>query len=171
MLFNSIEFVVFFPIVTLLYYLIPYRFRWIHLLIASSIFYAAFIPSYLLILLLLIIIDYSAGIWIEKTSRPKLWLMLSIIANIGLLALFKYYNFFVGNINELTGSEIILVKWVLPIGLSFHTFQSLSYTIEVYRGKQKAIHHLGYYALYVMFYPQLVAGPIERPYHLQNNQL
>ncbi|MGE5107860.1 MAG: MBOAT family O-acyltransferase [Sphingobacteriales bacterium] len=167
MLFNSLEFIVFFPVVTFLYFLVPHSYRWLHLLIASCIFYAAFIPSYLLILLLLILIDFSSGILIEKsTNNKKIWLITSITANIGLLCVFKYYNFFIGNINSLTSSHFILLNWALPIGLSFHTFQSMSYTIEVYRGKQKAIHHFGYYALYVMFYPQLVAGPIERPYHL-----
>ena len=166
MLFNSIEFLIFFPAVTVLYFLFPHRFSWLHLLIASCIFYIAYLPAYILILFLLIIIDYSAGLWIEKTRHKKLWLILSIAANIGLLGFFKYYNFFAANINDLSGSALLLHRWVLPIGLSFHTFQSLSYTIEVYRGNQRAERHLGYYALYVMFYPQLVAGPIERPGHL-----
>ena len=166
MLFNSIEFLVFFPVVTLLFYLIPHRFRWIHLLLASCVFYAAFIPAYLLVLALLIGIDYSAGILIERSHRKKLWLTLSIVANLTLLCIFKYYNFFVSNINEVTGTDLVLLHFVLPIGLSFHTFQSMAYTIEVYYGRQMAVKHLGYYALYVMFYPQLVAGPIERPQHL-----
>jgi D-alanyl-lipoteichoic acid acyltransferase DltB (MBOAT superfamily) len=166
MLFNSLEFIIFFPLVTILYFLIPHKFRWAHLLLASCIFYAAFIPAYLLILFFLISIDYTAGLLIEKQANKKFWLIISIVANLSLLGLFKYYDFFIFNINELTGSDLILLKWVLPIGLSFHTFQSLSYTIEVYRGRQKAISHPGYYALYVMFYPQLVAGPIERPQHL-----
>lgn len=167
MLFNSLEFAIFFPVVTLLYFLVPYKLRWLHLLIASCIFYAAFIPSYLLILLLLILIDFFSGILIEKsTIHKKKWLILSIAANIGLLCVFKYYDFFIANINAGTGTNFLLLNWALPIGLSFHTFQSMSYTIEVYRGKQNAIRHFGYYALYVMFYPQLVAGPIERPYHL-----
>ncbi|MES1222024.1 MAG: MBOAT family O-acyltransferase, partial [Bacteroidota bacterium] len=166
MLFNSVEFIIFFPFVTLFYFLVPYKFRWIHLLAASCIFYAAFIPSYLFILFALIIIDFSAGILIEKKTNKKKWLILSIVANLGLLGVFKYYNFFITNINSLTGSQFILLHLALPIGLSFHTFQSLSYTIEIYRGRQKAIRHFGYYALYVMFYPQLVAGPIERPYNL-----
>lgn len=166
MLFNSIEFIIFFPLVTILYFLIPHRFRWAHLLVASCIFYAAFIPAYLLILFLLIAIDFTAGILIETSHQKKAWLTLSVIANISLLAIFKYFNFFISNYNELTGSHYILLHWVLPIGLSFHTFQSLAYTIEVYYGRQKAMRHAGYYALYVMFYPQLVAGPIERPQHL-----
>ncbi len=166
MLFNSLEFIIFFPLVTLLYFLVPHKFRWFHLLLASCVFYAAFIPSYLLILLFLIIIDYSAGILIEKTKHKKRWLTISIVANLSLLFVFKYYNFFISNFNELSGSHWLLLNLALPIGLSFHTFQSLSYTFEVYRGKQPAIRHFGYYALYVMFYPQLVAGPIERPQNL-----
>lgn len=163
MLFNSIEFIIFFPLVTLLYFLLPHKIRWLHLLLASCIFYAAFIPAYLFILFFLIVIDYSAGLLIEKQASKKFWLVVSIIANISLLGIFKYYDFFISNINKISGSDFILLNWILPIGLSFHTFQSLSYTIEVYKGKQKAISHAGYYALYVMFYPQLVAGPIERP--------
>ena len=166
MLFNSLEFIIFFPLVTILYFLLPHKFRWAHLLLASCIFYAAFIPQYLLILFFLILIDFAAGLLIESQPNKKFWLILSIVANISLLGVFKYYDFFINNVNELTGSHLILLKWILPIGLSFHTFQSMSYTIEVYRGRQKAITHVGYYALYVMFYPQLVAGPIERPQNL-----
>ncbi len=96
---------------------------------------------------------------------------MSIVANVGVLAIFKYYNFFIDNLNELffifkSGAHLPLLNILLPIGLSFHTFQAMSYTIEVYRGNQKAERHLGIYALYVMFYPQLVAGPIERPQNL-----
>jgi len=166
MLFNSIEFIIFFPIVTLLYFLIPFKFRWLHLLIASCIFYMAAIPSYILVLFTLIITDYFAGRKIESTSNKKLWLIISIAASIGILGFFKYYNFFISNINSATAANFSLLHVALPIGLSFHTFQSLSYTIEVYRGNQPAVKHFGYYALYVMFYPQLVAGPIERPNHM-----
>lgn len=166
MLFNSIEFIIFFPIVTLLFFLLPHRFRWMHLLLASCFFYISFIPSYLLILFFLIAIDYTAGILIERGNRKKFWLITSVIANLSLLGVFKYFDFFLTNINNLSGTDFILLNLILPIGLSFHTFQSLSYTIEVYKGRQKAITHLGYYSLFVLFYPQLVAGPIERPQHL-----
>lgn len=173
MLFNSFEFLLFFPIVTILYFLLPHRFRWLHLLIASCIFYSFFIPIYILILFFTIIIDYYAGLMIEKASgrKRKQFLILSIVANVGVLAVFKYYNFFIGNVNEVImdmgGSlNVPLLNIILPIGLSFHTFQAMSYTIEVYRGHQKAERHLGIYALYVMFYPQLVAGPIERPQNI-----
>lgn len=174
MLFNSLEFLIFFPLVTIIYFLLPYRWRWLHLLIASCIFYMAFIPVYILILIFTIVIDYYAGILIEEAqgTRKRRYLLLSILANCGVLALFKYYNFFTNNINDLidaiglTRHEIPYLHIILPIGLSFHTFQAMSYTIEVFRGNQKAERHFGIYALYVMFYPQLVAGPIERPQNL-----
>ncbi len=121
-------------------------------------------------------IDYFAGILIERTDgrRRKYFLILSLIANIGVLAVFKYYNFFTSNINEalqafgysVSPVSVPLLDIILPIGLSFHTFQAMSYTIEVYRGNQKAERHFGIFALYVMFYPQLVAGPIERPQNM-----
>jgi alginate O-acetyltransferase complex protein AlgI len=173
MLFNSINFLFFFPIVTLLFYIVPHRFRWIHLLIASCVFYMFFIPQYILILFTTILIDYSAAIWIEKASlkKKKLYLIISIISTCLVLFIFKYFDFF--NQNMLLLSHKFgfyyperVIKFILPIGLSFHTFQSLSYVIEVYKGKVKAEKHFGIYSLYVMFYPQLVTGPIERPQNL-----
>ena len=172
MLFNSLEFLLFFPITTILYFLLPFRFRWFHLLLASCVFYGAFVPSYLLILFFTIIVDYFAGIFIEKRQgkKRKLFLVLSIVVNIGILAVFKYYNFFIENINLLfdlnSSNGFSSLSILLPIGLSFHTFQAMSYTVEVYRGNQTAEKHFGIYALYVMFYPQMVAGPIERPQNI-----
>ncbi len=174
MLFNSIFFLfVFFPIVTGVYYFLGYRFRWAWLLLASCYFYMGFVPKYILILALTITIDYFAGIWIEKLKgkNKRYFLILSILSNIGVLFLFKYFNFFSTNLTALAqflhwNYSLKTLSLVLPIGLSFHTFQSLSYIIEVYRGNQKAERHFGIFALYVMFYPQLVAGPIERPQHL-----
>ncbi|MBK7429394.1 MAG: MBOAT family protein [Bacteroidetes bacterium] len=173
MLFNSYEFLLFFPIVTLLFYVLPHKFRWFHLLIASCIFYMYFIPQYILILFATIIIDYVAGIWIEKSDdrKKKIYLVVSIISTCLVLFIFKYFDFF--NQNMLALSHRFgfyypehTIKFILPIGLSFHTFQSLSYVIEVYKGNQKAEKHFGIYSLYVMFYPQLVTGPIERPQNL-----
>ncbi|WP_243837307.1 MBOAT family O-acyltransferase [Mucilaginibacter gilvus] len=133
----------------------------------------AFIPVYILILFFTIIIDYISGILIERqTGKKRRWLLIvSLVANIGILAIFKYYNFFIDSLNNLLlynhqATAFQKLAIVLPIGLSFHTFQAMSYTIEVYRGNQKAERHFGIYALYVMFYPQLVAGPIERPQNL-----
>lgn len=171
MLFNSLEFLLFFPLVTILYFLLKHPYRWILLLVASCVFYMFFKPVYILILGFTIVIDYVAGIYIEKATdkkQRKRFLVLSIITNVGVLAIFKYYNFFNDNITSLASfmglsNSIPYLNILLPIGLSFHTFQAMSYTIEVYRGNQKAERHFGLYALYVMFYPQLVAGPIERP--------
>lgn len=169
MLFNSFEFLLFFPIVTILYFLLPHKLRWFHLLAASCIFYMYFVPVYILILFFTIIIDYIAGIVIENAqgAKRKWYLIISLGANIGVLAIFKYYNFFIDNINDFfnltSEASLPLLTILLPIGLSFHTFQAMSYTIEVYRGNHPAERHFGIYSLYVMFYPQLVAGPIERP--------
>ncbi len=173
MLFNSVEFLIFFPVVTLLYFVLPHRFRWFLLLMASCTFYMAFIPVYILILGFTIVVDYVAGIFIENAQgrTRKQFLILSLISNIGVLFIFKYYNFFNANFAFLArvlywNYPIQNLAVILPIGLSFHTFQAMAYTIEVYRGRQKAERHFGIYALYVMFYPQLVAGPIERPQNL-----
>ena len=174
MLFNSIEFLLFFPVVTALYFMLPHRFRWILLLGASCFFYMVFIPVYIAVLAVLIVVDYYAGICIEKAherNRKRIFLILSILATCAVLFIFKYYNFFASTflgISQFLGLNypVKVLNIILPLGLSFHTFQSLSYVIEVYRGKQKAEYNFGIYALYVMFYPQLVAGPIERPYNL-----
>jgi alginate O-acetyltransferase complex protein AlgI len=189
--FHSIQFFVFFIVVTLAYFSLSWKGRWILLLTASCYFYMVFKPVFILILFGTIIIDYFAGIWIAQAKgqkNKKILLIISLISNIGILAFFKYYDFLEGSINNilhLTHHNSIIpplrglipdriAEWmvngagkiILPIGLSFHTFQAMSYTIEVYRGNQKAEHHFGIYALYVMFYPQLVAGPIERPQNM-----
>lgn len=175
MLFNSLYFIfIFFPIITFGYFILPHRWRWLWLLLASCFFYMFFIPKYILILALAIIIDYFSGLAMEKSGnkkRGKIFLIISIISNLSLLFFFKYFNFFTGNIDYLASIlgwnySLNALKIILPIGLSFHIFQSLSYVIEVYRGRYPAEHHFGIFALYVMFYPQLVAGPIERPQNL-----
>ena len=170
MLFNSLHFFFFFVAAIAMYFTLPTKHRWWWLLIASCYFYMAFIPSYILILFAVILIDYIAAIFIhrsQKKSAQKIFLLCSIIANVGILAFFKYTNFFSAQLNLLFHSSAFKgIEWVLPIGLSFHTFQAMSYTIEVYRGNYKPEKHLGIYTLYVLFYPQLVAGPIERPQNL-----
>ena len=169
MLFNSIHFLFFLPIVVGLYYLLPKKLRWILIFVSSCYFYMAFIPKYIFILFFIIIIDYLSAIAIEKNEgKLKLaYLIASLSANILLLCFFKYFNFLNDNLAplfSLFGKDFhpINLQIILPIGLSFHTFQSMSYTIEVYRGKQKAEKHIGYFANYVLFFPQMVAGPIER---------
>lgn len=175
MLFNSLHFIFFLPIVVILYYLLAHKYRWILLFIASSYFYSVFYLPYVFILYAVIIIDYVCGLLIEKSEGRKrwCWLLVSIISNIGLLSYFKYTNFFIDIFNEMSpllhiSKHIKNLDIILPIGLSFHTFQSLSYTIEVYKKKQKAEKHIGYFANYVLFFPQMVAGPIERYERLGN---
>ena len=173
MLFNSFEFAIFFPVVAAIYFLLPHRLRTLHLLMASCVFYMAFIPAYILILAITIIIDYTAGIFLENaTGRSRRWLLVvSVVATCLVLFVFKYFYFFTNNFVGLAGMfgwqlSGPSIQIILPIGLSFHTFQSLSYVIDVYRGRQKSETNFVTYATYVMFFPQLVAGPIERPQNL-----
>jgi len=173
MLFNSIEFAIFFPAVVAMFFFSPQRWRVTLLLAASCFFYMAFIPVYILILLVTILIDYFAGMYIETVEgrKKKALLWLSIVSTCTVLFIFKYFGFFANSFEGLAGLfgwqlPPTVVKIILPIGLSFHTFQSLSYVVEVYRGNQKAERDFIIYATYVMFFPQLVAGPIERPQNL-----
>jgi alginate O-acetyltransferase complex protein AlgI len=170
MLFNSWHFIVFFITVTAAYFSLALKGRQWLLLLASCYFYMVFKPVYILILFATIVIDYFAGIYIEESEgkKRKYFLILSLISNIGILAFFKYHNFFNENLSRFTyllgyNNPIPFLEMILPIGLSFHTFQAMSYTIEVYRKNFKAERNFMVYSLYVMFYPQLVAGPIERP--------
>lgn len=173
MLFNSLSFLVFFPIVFILYYSLAPKFRKGLLLLASCYFYMCFVPEYILILLALIAIDFflAQKIQIAEAAMRRWYLVLSVSSSLGILFLFKYFNFF----NESVSDIAALINWnysplllsiALPLGLSFHVFQSLSYVIEVYRKKYVAERNFFTYALYVLFFPQLVAGPIERPQNL-----
>jgi D-alanyl-lipoteichoic acid acyltransferase DltB (MBOAT superfamily) len=169
MLFNSLHFLFFLPVVIFLYYLLPHRFRWILIFAASCYFYMALVPAYIFILFFIILLDYFSALMIEKqTGRSrKIILAISICANIGLLAFFKYFNFANENLTWMLGvlgriNPVGNLDIILPIGLSFHTFQSMAYTIDVYRGRHPAEKHPGYFANYVLFFPQMVAGPIER---------
>jgi len=171
--FNSLSFLLYFPVVTTLYFFLPHAQRWVLLLVASCAFYMAFIPAYILVLTFTIVIDYTAGILIARATGParRAFLAASITANVGVLFVFKYFDFFSANLAGLVAFlgwnyPVAALEIVLPIGLSFHTFQAMSYTIEVYRGRHVPEYHFGIFALYVMFYPQLVAGPIERPQNL-----
>lgn len=173
MLFNSLDYLIFFPIVATLYLMLPFQHRWLFLLLASCYFYIAFVPVYILVLFALITVDYFVAIGMENSTgkRRKCLFTISILATCLILFIFKYFNFFNVNFTALAEAlhwnySIKNLSFILPIGLSFHTFQSLSYVFEIYRGNQKAERHFGIYALYVMFFPQLVAGPIERPQNL-----
>lgn len=177
MSFVSVPFLVFFPIVTLFYFLIPHKFRWLWLLAASYYFYMCFNPQYAILLGISTLITYLSGLLIVRANeipdriksvkKKKLWVALSFSINIGILAVFKYLNFFdeiyTGILSSL-GITVSQMKFdlLLPIGISFYTFQALSYTVDVYRGDIKPERHFGKYALFVSFFPQLVAGPIEK---------
>ncbi len=167
MLFNSLHFVFFFPIVVAIYFLTPLRWRWAILLVASYYFYMSWRPVYALLIVASTVIDYFCGQQMGKQAsqaakRPYLWL--SLAANLGLLFTFKYLGFFAESAAMLMGrtSTEPLISLVLPVGISFYTFQTLSYTIDVYQGKTEPEPHFGRFALFVSFFPQLVAGPIER---------
>lgn len=172
MLFNSLHFPFFFIVFFALYFSLPHRFRYIFALAASCYFYMYFIPKYLLILVALILVDYAGGLAMERWVKYKsLFLWVSVAANVGTLVFFKYLLFFDLNLSRLAALAHIPYKTttlslILPLGLSFHTFQSLSYIFEVYFGRYPAERRLDRYALYVLFWPQLVAGPIERPQNL-----
>lgn len=173
MLFNSFSFLIFLPIVFVSYYALPYKYRNALLFVASSIFYMYFVPKYILILFFIICADYLLAFQIAKrTGRQRaFFLTLSILINLGTLFFFKYFNFFNENIASLAQAlhfnyPHTLLTFALPLGLSFHVFQSLSYVIEVYKGKYAPERNLLNYGVYVLFFPQLVAGPIERPAHL-----
>lgn len=171
MLFNSLQYAAFFPIAVAGYFLLPYRWRVLWLVITSCVFYMAYQPAYILVLAVLIGIDWGAALKIEKAppGQARVWLILSICATCAVLFTFKYFGFFLTNL-ELLGFRLkppgFLAGWALPVGLSFHTFQSLAYVIEVYYKRQTAERDPLLYAGYVLFFPQLVAGPIERPQNL-----
>jgi alginate O-acetyltransferase complex protein AlgI len=174
MLFNSFEFLVFFALVFVSYYSLSHKLRWLLLLLSSCFFYMYFIPEYILILFFTILITYYSAILIEKSTikkQRKQILIISILLNISILSYFKYFNFLNNNLSTFLDffsveNRIPLLEIILPVGLSFFIFQSISYSIEVYRGTLPVERHLGYYSLYVMFFPQLVAGPIERPQNI-----
>lgn len=166
MVFSSITFLYFFlPIVLLLYFCIPNKFKNTLLLLTSLLFYFAGEPKYIFILIFSCIINYIFGLLVEKyikTKKAKVYLILSIIINLSLLGYFKYTNFIINNINNIFSANISAINVVMPIGISFFTFQTLSYVIDVYRGKVKADRNLLSFSTYVCLFPQLVAGPIVR---------
>ena len=182
MLFNSINFLIFFPIVTFIYFIIPYKVRYIWLLLASYFFYMSWNPLYALLMLTSTTITYISGLLIDKAhnSSPrlvfkydikKIYVAISVVLNIAILFYFKYFYFAIENINAvLTAFNITLITpkfdIILPVGISFYTFQALGYTIDIYRQEVKAERNFLRYALFVSFFPQLIAGPIERSKNL-----
>ncbi len=169
MTFDSLAFAVFFPVVLLVYYCLSYRKQNLFLLVASYVFYGWWDWRFLSLLLISTIIDYFCGWALESFPPSKRWpwLLTSVITNLSILGFFKYFNFFADSLQNLCatfGWELspITLNIVLPVGISFYTFQTMSYTIDVYRGKMPACRDFLTFALYVSYFPQLVAGPIER---------
>ncbi|MBW5395966.1 MBOAT family protein, partial [Brachyspira hampsonii] len=171
MLFNSTDFLIFFPIMLILYWIFPKKLRYICLFIASYIFYMFWNPKYALLMGTSTVVTFLSGILIEKLKYKRIVVAFSFIINIAILVFFKYFDFLLLNINMiLSAFNIELIEKpfdiILPVGISFYTFQALSYTIDVYRGEIKSEKNIIKYALFVSFFPQLVAGPIERSKHL-----
>ncbi|MCR5785228.1 MAG: MBOAT family protein [Eubacterium sp.] len=169
MVFSSLVFLnMFLPIVLLLYFAVPAKARNFVLLLASLFFYAWGEPAYIAIMIFSSVFDYCNGRAIEffdikgKATGKKIVLCLSVVGNLAILGVFKYADFIIGNINSFTGAGLSLLNVALPIGISFYTFQTMSYTIDVYRGKAKAQHNILDFATYVCMFPQLIAGPIVR---------
>ncbi len=170
MLFNSVDFLLFFPLVTAIYFLLPHRARWVWLLITSYYFYMCWNAKYALLIALSTLITYASGLLIHW-RRKKLWVFLSFASNLAILFFFKYFGFFLDNLTAGLALAGIAFKRpafdvVLPVGISFYTFQALSYTADVYRGEVRPEKNPFRYALFVSFFPQLVAGPIERSKNL-----
>ena len=172
MLFSSMTFIyMFLPILCLIYFLSKKEFHNTILLIASLIFYAWGEPKYLAIMLLTIIINYYGAIFIEKYPKYKKQILtLTIITNLGFLIYFKYFNFIFETINNVLNAHIDLLEIIMPLGISFYTFQSISYIVDVYRNETKAQKDIYKLALFICLFPQLIAGPIVK-YHDINNQI
>jgi D-alanyl-lipoteichoic acid acyltransferase DltB (MBOAT superfamily) len=175
MSFSSLHFLIFLPVAAAIYYLLPVGVRWIHLLAASCVFYMAYLPGYILLVFAMILVDFLVAIAMAAPEaghgRRTLYLSISLSMNLGLLAFFKYYNFFAANLDSVLGHvglapSIPLLGLIVPLGLSFHVFQAMSYSLEVYRGEQTPERNFGRYALYMMFFPSKAMGPIERPQQL-----
>lgn len=174
MLFVSLEFLLFLPIVLVLYFCLEVKHRWKLLLLGSYIFYGYYNPAYILLLLLSTGIDFIAGQRIyeaETRKEKKKWIWLSLASNLGILFFFKYFNFFSREVTDLLSFfnlhyDLPEHHFLLPLGISFYTFQTISYSVDIYRGYLKPERHFGKFALYVCFFPQLVAGPIERAKNL-----
>lgn len=177
MLFNSIEFLIFLPIVFILYWFVFRERKWQNLLVvvASYVFYGWWDWRFLLLIAFTSFCSYASGLLLErfegKRRRQQLVSAVNIIVNLGILGVFKYYNFFVDNLDALFGMmgchlDVVTMNVILPVGISFYTFQALSYTIDVYHKKLKATHDMVEFFAYISFFPQLVAGPIERATNL-----
>ena len=176
MLFNSVAFLIFLPVVVLLYYLLPQKFRWVLLLAASYVFYGSWKIEFLSLIIFSTIVDFYVGKLMHRATekwRRNALLAVSLTANLGLLFVFKYLALFlpamdpmIANIytvdHPFLGFIVQGIYFTIPVGISFYTFQTLSYTIDIYHRRIEPETHIGHFALFVTFFPQLVAGPIER---------
>ena len=176
MSFVTDEFVVFYIIVAALYFLIPHRHRWKLLLASSYFFYGYYRLDYLLLFIFITVFNFTLALLIDETPKEntalrRVYFLGSIVGSLAILFVFKYFNFVGESINALltslgTGGAIPTLHLLLPIGISFHIFQAIGHTIDVYNGRIEAERHLGIFATFNAFFPQLVAGPIERASHL-----
>ncbi len=177
MLFNSLEFAIFLPLVFLLYWFVfDYAMKQYHhqlfwqnlfVVIVSYVFYGWWDWRFLILIAFTSFCSWGSGLLLNKSPKPKLWLTLNIVINLLILGIFKYFNFFVGSFCDLFGlTNTIAIKVILPVGISFYTFQALSYSIDVYRKKIEPTKDVVAFFAYVSFFPQLVAGPIERATNL-----
>ncbi|MEL7210046.1 MAG: hypothetical protein AAGK32_17755 [Actinomycetota bacterium] len=174
MIFNSLQYALFLPVVVGLHWSLPKRFRTPLLLVASYVFYGAWDWRFLGLLLVSTVVDYSIGRRLEVTEaerRRKALLWTSVAVNLSILGFFKYADFFIDSTQDLLegvglGADETALRFILPVGISFYTFQTMSYTFDVYRRRLPACREPLTFAVYVAFFPQLVAGPIERAFHL-----
>ena len=169
MTFNSWEFLLFYPIVLLLYFVLPAKMRWVMLLIASYFFYMCYQPELVVLIFATTLISWISARLMEKTEKTllrRLYLAITLIVSLGVLFFYKYFDFLSTSIFNLFDRDPIVLNLILPVGISFYTFQTLSYVIDVYRKDINTEKNFFFYALFVSFFPQLVAGPIERPENL-----
>ena len=173
MSFVSVAFFIFLPVVFTVYWLLGRNLRWqnLWLLLASYVFYGWWDWRFLILILITSVSSFVSGLWLEHAQHKRAVVASNIVLNLGILGVFKYYDFFVENLQELFlqvgySLDVPTLRLILPVGISFYTFQSLSYTIDVYRGKLRATNDIVAFFAYIAFFPQLVAGPIERASHL-----
>ena len=174
MVFNSVAFLIYYPIVLLLYFVLPKKLSWVMLLLASYYFYISWNVELIYLIVFTTLISWISAMLIERTKKQcvkKLFLVFTLVMCLGVLFFYKYFNFLSDSVVEVLkvfgiGADPFNLDLILPVGISFYTFQTLSYVIDVYRGEVKTERNFFFYALYVSFFPQLVAGPIERPNNL-----